>query len=62
MHSHASEKGRKIVPLPPNEFYQSPFDGRWLDLDESEVFHLIDLQRKASSRNPIGFESAHDKL
>lgn len=62
MRSHTSEKRSKIVPLPSNEFYQSPFDGRWLDLDEAEIFHLIDLQRKAPSHNPIGVESSHDKL
>ena len=29
-----------------NEFYQSPFDGRWVDVDEAEVFRLIDMQRE----------------
>ena len=31
-------KDGEIRPLPQNEFYQSPFDGRWVDLDEEEVF------------------------
>ncbi len=29
----------EIRLLPPNEFYQSPFDGRWVGFD-----HLIELQ------------------
>lgn len=37
-------KDGEIRPLPQNEFYQSPFDGRWVDLDEEEVFRLIDMQ------------------
>ena len=38
-------KDGEIRSLPQNEFYQSPFDGRWVDLDEEEVFRLIDMQR-----------------
>lgn len=40
----------EIRPLPQNEFYQSPFDGRWVDLDEEEVFRLIDMQRQSGTR------------
>lgn len=25
----------RITPLPSNEFYQSPFDGRWVDVAET---------------------------
>lgn len=42
----ASPAGGRITPLPSNEFYQSPFDGRWVDVDEAEVFRLIDMQRE----------------
>lgn len=42
----ASPVGGRITPLPSNEFYQSPFDGRWVDVDETEVFRLIDMQRE----------------
>lgn len=42
----ASPVGGRITPLPSNEFYQSPFDGRWVDVDEAEVFRLIDMQRE----------------
>ena len=38
--------GGRITPLPSNEFYQSPFDGRWVDVDEAEFFRLIDMQRE----------------
>lgn len=24
------------MPLPSNEFYQSPFDGRWVDVNEAK--------------------------
>lgn len=34
----------EIRLLPPNEFYQSPFDGRWVELDPKEIEHLIELQ------------------
>lgn len=34
----ASPAGGRITPLPLNESYQSPFDGRWVDMDEAEVF------------------------
>lgn len=43
-------KDGEIRPLPQNEFYQSPFDGRWVDLDEEEVFRLIDMQRQSGTR------------
>lgn len=39
-------KDGEIRPLPSNEFYQSPFDGRWVEMDEREVFRLIDRQRR----------------
>lgn len=42
-------KDGEIRPLPQNEFYQSPFDGRWVDLDEEEVFRLIDTQRRGEN-------------
>ena len=42
-------KDGEIRPLPQNEFYQSPFDGRWVDLDEEEVFRLIDMQRRGEN-------------
>ena len=45
----ASPVGGRITPLPSNEFYQSPFDGRWVDVDEAEVFRLIDMQRERIS-------------
>lgn len=45
----ASPAGGRITPLPSNEFYQSPFDGRWVDMDEAEVFRLIDMQRERIS-------------
>lgn len=38
-----------IRPLPSNEFYQSPFDGRWVEMDEREVFRLIDEQRRGEN-------------
>ena len=41
-----SSAGGRITPLPSNEFYQSPFDGRWVDVDEAEVFRLADMQRE----------------
>ena len=41
-----SPVGGRIMPLPSNEFYQSPFDGRWVDVDEAEVFRLVDMQRE----------------
>lgn len=43
-------KDGEIRPLPQNEFYQSPFDGRWVDLDEEEVFRLIDMQQQSGTR------------
>lgn len=42
-------KDGEIRPLPQNEFYQSPFDGRWVDLDEEEVFRLIDMQQRGEN-------------
>lgn len=42
-------KDGEIRPLLQNEFYQSPFDGRWVDLDEEEVFRLIDMQRRGEN-------------
>ena len=42
-------KDGEIRPLPQNEFYQSPFDGRWVYLDEEEVFRLIDMQRRGEN-------------
>ena len=42
-------KDGEIRPLPQNEFYQSPFDGRWVDLDEDEVFRLIDMQQRGEN-------------
>lgn len=45
----ASPAGGRITPLPSNESYQSPFDGRWVDTDEAEVFRLIDMQRERIS-------------
>ena len=42
-------KDGEIRPLPQNEFYQSLFDGRWVDLDEEEVFRLIDMQRRGEN-------------
>lgn len=41
-----SPAGGRTTPLPSNEFYQSPFDGRWVDVNEAEVFRLIDMQRE----------------
>lgn len=35
----------RIMPLPSNEFYQSPFDGRWVDMDEAEVFRDLHAWR-----------------
>lgn len=34
----------EIRLLPLDEFYQSPFDGRWVELDPKEIERLIDLQ------------------
>lgn len=42
-------KDGEIRPLPQNEFYQSPFDGHWVDLDEEEVFRLIDMQQRGEN-------------
>lgn len=42
-------KDGEIRSLPQNEFYQSPFDGCWVDLDEEEVFRLIDMQRRGEN-------------
>lgn len=42
-------KDGEIRPLPQNEFYQSLFDGCWVDLDEEEVFRLIDMQRRGEN-------------
>lgn len=41
----ASPAGGRITPLPSNEFYQSPFDGRWVDMDEAEVFRDLHAWR-----------------
>lgn len=40
----SKRRDREIRLLPPNEFYQSPFDGRWVELDPKEIEHLIELQ------------------
>lgn len=41
----------EIRPLPPDEFYQSLFDGRWVELDPKEIEHLIELQIHSDHRD-----------
>lgn len=41
----------RYAPLPPNEFYQSPFDGRWVELDPKEIEHLIELRIHSDHRD-----------